>query len=213
MVEAALTIDPDNADLKKLKGDLQEVLDLTKDLIAQQVEAGTADGEAGVASSVPKWAVGDRCLAPFSEDEQYYEAHVDEILADGTCTVTFTDYGNQDVMQVALLKLCADGIKRYNEDGDGGPSKKMKKKDIQIQQREYKRKKNQKKAQRQQKMEEERESEKSKWVNFMGKAGKTKIKKSIFSSPESVSGRVGVGTCGSGGQPMTKYTNNQKWKK
>ena len=30
----------------------------------------------------------------------YYEATVDEILEDGSCTVTFEDYGNTDVSEV-----------------------------------------------------------------------------------------------------------------
>ena len=38
----------------------------------------------------------------------------------------------------------------------------------------------------------------------LGKKGFTK--KSIFKTPENTSGRVGVGTCGVGGQKMTEYT-------
>ena len=30
----------------------------------------------------------------------YYEATIDEILDDGSCTVTFDSYGNTDVTQV-----------------------------------------------------------------------------------------------------------------
>ena len=41
------------------------------------------------------------------------------------------------------------------------------------------------------------------------KSKKGIIKKSIFASPDSTEGgsggRVGVGTCGTGGQPMTKF--------
>lgn len=36
-----------------------------------------------------------------------------------------------------------------------------------------------------------------------GKKGFTK--KSIFASPDVTDGKVGVGTCGVGGQPMTKF--------
>ncbi len=39
-VEVALTADPDNPELTKLKEDLEQVLQLTKDLISQQVEQG-----------------------------------------------------------------------------------------------------------------------------------------------------------------------------
>lgn len=31
---------------------------------------------------------------------RYYEATIDEILEDGSCTVTFDEYGNTDVTEV-----------------------------------------------------------------------------------------------------------------
>lgn len=45
------------------------------------------------------------------------------------------------------------------------------------------------------------------------KKGGAVMKKSIFASPESVSGRVGIGTCGIGGKPMTEFTSAEKWRK
>jgi len=39
------------------------------------------------------------------------------------------------------------------------------------------------------------------------------VKKSIFATTDSVGGKVGVGTCGQSGQPMTKYTHQDKWRK
>ncbi len=44
-VEVALTADPDNAELLKLKEDLSQVIQLTKDLISQQVEKGAGEEE------------------------------------------------------------------------------------------------------------------------------------------------------------------------
>ena len=35
-------------------------------------------------------------------------------------------------------------------------------------------------------------------------------RKSIFATPEAVNGRVGIGTCGIGGKPMTDYTQAEK---
>lgn len=49
------------------------------------------------------------------------------------------------------------------------------------------------------------ESEKNQWLNFSKKYNnKNKSKRSIFASPETVDGKVGVGTCGISGKPMTK---------
>ncbi|KAL8578888.1 hypothetical protein ACOMHN_001850 [Nucella lapillus] len=77
--------------------------------------------------------------------------------------------------------------------------------------------KSQKKAQRLKQMEEERETEKNKWLDFnaktFSKTSKGKVKKSIFATPDGMSGRVGVGTCGLSGKPMTAYQMQEKWKK
>lgn len=81
--------------------------------------------------------------------------------------------------------------------------------------REYLKKKKQKKQQRFKQIEEERESEKNKWLSFHTKASKKPgvRTKSIFASPDNLTGRVGIGTCGISGQPMTNYTPGEKWKK
>lgn len=66
-------------------------------------------------------------------------------------------------------------------------------------------------------LEEERESEKNKWLNFTTKnSKKTGVKaknKSIFASPDNVNGRVGIGTCGVSGKPMTEYSHGEKYRK
>jgi survival-of-motor-neuron-related-splicing factor 30 len=92
------------------------------------------------------------------------------------------------------------------------------KKDLTLAQREYKKKKAQKKAQRLKQHEDEREQDKNKWLSFnskvFSKTNKGKVKKSIFASPEVGVGKVGVGTCGVSGRPMTKFTHTEKhWKK
>merc|ERR550532_536456 len=114
-VEAALTSDTQNEDLLKLKNDLQEVIVLTEELVANQDAApapssstdgatASASGEKRVisSSSLPAraWQIGDKCLAIYSDDQAYYEATIDEILDDGTCTVTFDGYGNTDITPV-----------------------------------------------------------------------------------------------------------------
>ncbi|KAI8033307.1 hypothetical protein M5D96_013941, partial [Drosophila gunungcola] len=82
-------------------------------------------------------------------------------------------------------------------------------------QKEYLKKRKQKKQQRFKDLEEERESDKNKWLNFSTKnQKKTGLKaKSIFASPDNVSGRVGVGTCGTAGKGMTDFTIGEKYRK
>lgn len=73
-VEAALTTDPSNEELLKLKIDLEEVIELTHDLIkSQQQEKRQANGMDAkdpilLAVLANKWKVGDQCMAPWSED-------------------------------------------------------------------------------------------------------------------------------------------------
>lgn len=82
-------------------------------------------------------------------------------------------------------------------------------------QKEYLKKKKQKKQQRFKELEEERETEKNKWLQFSTKnSKKSGVKgKSIFASPENVNGRVGIGTCGVSGKPMTEFSHGEKYRK
>jgi survival of motor neuron-related-splicing factor 30 len=82
-------------------------------------------------------------------------------------------------------------------------------------QKEYLKKKKQKKTLRLKELEEEREVEKNKWLTFTTKnSKKSAIKpKSIFASPDTVAGRVGIGTCGVSGKPMTNYSYAEKYRK
>ncbi|XP_023571269.1 survival of motor neuron-related-splicing factor 30 [Octodon degus] len=156
-VEAALSGNGENEDLLKLKKDLQEVIELTKDLLSTQ------------------------------------------------------PYGNAEVTPLLNLKPVEEGRKAKEDSG----SKPMSKKEMIAQQREYKKKKALKKAQRIKELEQEREDQKVKWQQFNNRAysknKKGQVKRSIFASPESVTGKVGVGTCGIADKPMTQYQDTSKY--
>ncbi|KAJ3610212.1 hypothetical protein NHX12_022306 [Muraenolepis orangiensis] len=210
-VEAALSTDQDNEDLLKLQKDLQEVIELTKDLLAAQPTDSTSSSNSTDAAP-PKhnWKVGDGCMAVWSQDGQVYDAEIEEIDKDnGTAAITFISYGNAEVIPLQLLKPLEEGKLR---DDDGKP--KSRKEQI-AEQREYKKKKAQKKVLRMKELEQEREDQKSKWQQFNNKAysknKKGQVKRSIFASPESVDGKVGVGTCGIADKPMTLYNDTSKY--
>lgn len=229
-VEAALLSDPDNKELQKLKVDLEEVIELTLDLKQKAEEAANQPEyteftnheedevtrsllavEQFVAKNKNKrmWRIGDICMAKWSDNNQYYEARIDSINPDGQVNVTFEAYKNRGVSTLAELKEFT-GQKRVLTEAEKLKRAKMNNK-------EYLKKKKQKKQQRFKELEEERESEKQKWLAFTNKASKSKkvgIKsKSIFASPDSVNGRVGIGTCGISGKPMTEFTSAEKWRK
>lgn len=218
-VEAALTTDPENEELKKLKQDLEEVITLTLDLLNVNEKGGTS---AAVPSGT-KWKVGDTCQAVWSQDGSYYDATVDSISDDlTTCTVSFDKYGNTEIVKLSSLRPKNQaGMKRPTEATQvaAGAVKKSRAAEDVI--REQKKKKLLKKKQRAKEIEEQREKEKQNWLDFFnnskgggssksGKSLKGVSKKSIFASPESIQGKVGVGTCGTGGQPMTQFTQPDK---
>lgn len=230
-VEAALLSDPDNKELQKLKVDLDEVIELTLDLKSKAEEAAnqpeytepiTSYEEDEVTKSLlaveqfvarnknkRMWRVGDTCMAKWSDNNQYYEAVIDSINPDGQVNVTFSAYKNRGVTTLAELKEFT-GQKRVLSEAEKLKRAKLNNKD-------YLKKKKQKKQQRFKELEEERESEKKKWLAFTNKATKTKKvglnQKSIFASPDSVNGRVGIGTCGISGKPMTEFACAEKWRK
>ncbi|XP_069467869.1 survival of motor neuron-related-splicing factor 30 [Ambystoma mexicanum] len=212
-VEAALAANGENDDLLKLKKDLQEVIELTKDLLSTQPSESLASSDNSTADLPTNfWQVGDRCMSVWSEDGQWYEAEIEEIDEEnGTAAITFSGYGNAEVIPLLNLKPVEEGRKAKEESGN----KPMSKKEMIAQQREYKKKKALKKAQRMKELETEREDQKSKWQQFNNKAySKTKkgqVKRSIFASPESVTGKVGVGTCGIADKPMTQYQDTSKY--
>lgn len=212
-VEAALSANGENDDLLKLKKDLQEVIELTKDLLSTQPSENLASSDHST-TDLPAhfWQVGDRCMSVWSEDGQWYEAEIEEIDEEnGTAAITFSGYGNAEVIPLLNLKPVEEGRKAKEESGN----KPMSKKEMIAQQREYKKKKALKKAQRMKELEQEREVQKSKWQQFNNKAysknKKGQVKRSIFASPESVTGKVGVGTCGIADKPMTQYQDTSKY--
>ncbi|XP_036389390.1 survival of motor neuron-related-splicing factor 30-like [Megalops cyprinoides] len=211
-VEAALSTDPENEDLLKLQKDLQEVIELTKDLLSSQPSAATPSSDSMSATPLShSWKVGDTCMAVWNEDGQLYKAEIEEIDEEnGTAAVTFLGYGNADVIPLQNLKVAEQGTHSEDERGKS----KSRKEQI-AEQREYKKKKAFKKAQRMKELEQEREVQKSKWQQFNNKAysknKKGQVKRSIFASPESVNGKVGVGTCGIADKPMTQYQDTSKY--
>lgn len=225
-VEAALLTDPQNGELLKLKQDLEEVIDLTKDLIRAQQEAeqkksayvepaSTRYFEGGPSAAAAEkkqtkptviWKVGDKCSAKWIEDGQYYDATIESITDGGEVSVVFDAYQNRSTTTLSELKE----QKVRNEVFPSNSNKRMR-----PNQKEYLKKKKQKKIQRFKELEEERETEKNKWLQFSAKSTKKAgVKcKSIFASPENVNGRVGIGTCGVSGKPMTEFSHGEKYRK
>jgi len=128
-VELALKAKSDDPELLKLKQDLEEVIQITAELlgcdpsILNTDETGITNyGETASSSysssshannaatssanrTAIKWKTGDRCLAPWNEDGKYYECTIDDVLDDGTCTIIFDGFESAPLTVVRVSKL------------------------------------------------------------------------------------------------------------
>ncbi|CAG0914587.1 unnamed protein product [Notodromas monacha] len=117
-VEAALIAEKDSAELLKLQADLKEVIELTTELIKNQVttrESNTKkendvyvpDDDEDLRTIEIQWKSGDQCLAPWSKDKtsgKLYRAVIEEVNEGGLCTIMFPKWGTPDVTLVTKLR-------------------------------------------------------------------------------------------------------------
>jgi len=237
-VEAALLADPESGELLKLKEDLQQVIELTKELVAaQEVEetpAATDDvsySSHSAAAASSSSASADYHSAPSGSHQHTQHQPVKHWQVGEQCRaiwpkdgsyyeaditeitteneVTVTFQHNKSQVTTSLSAL------QLSKLGHTGTATSINKKEQLAKQREYLKKKKAKKAERFKAMDQAREDDKNKWQNFSSKAFGKKgfVKKSIFKTPENASGRVGVGTCGVGGAKMTNFTVANKYRR
>lgn len=219
-VEVALLADPENKELPQLKNDLNEIISLTRDLINAQeashkkssyvvASAATDDINAAKKSINPTniWNIGDKCAAKWNQNGVYYMATIENITESGEVMVIFDVYQNRSSTTLKELRAAS------STENEMFPSNKRKRSND----KEYMKKKKQKKQQRMKDLDEERETDKNKWLDFKTKSTKKsdlfKTVKSIFATSKHENGRVGVGTCGVSGKPMTQFTRGESYKK
>ncbi|XP_065063583.1 survival of motor neuron-related-splicing factor 30-like [Rhopilema esculentum] len=230
-VEAALMIDEDNDELVKLKGDLEEVINLTLDLLSmsnkkkesksqqtkrafQEKELHESDEEENKVLERPEQPSTAGIQQDIFEEPEPSTATGEESLKR---TSDDADIDFEAMFNLPKRAAVTDASAAESPQGDDVSTKPKDKnrlsREDQEKRREQRKKKLLKKQQRFKEIEEQREREKSNWQQFVkgptkGK-GKLKglIKKSIFASPEASTGKVGIGTCGIGGKGMTSYEN------
>lgn len=212
-VEIALKSEPNNEELLKLKADLLEVINLTKELILAEAdetqEAKVSKGAVLNPSQPIHWKTGDRCMAIWRVDAKYYPATVDQVLDDGTCTVIFEGYKTTEITQVNQLtpynpnhiynnsslyasKSASSGASQV------GHKKAFTKKELELKLKEAKKRKKEKFAQKIKLMDELSEREKNRWKSFntklASKTWKGVVKKNKYETPADHESKIGVGT-------------------
>jgi len=194
-VELALKAKPNDPELLKLKQDLEEVIQITAELIgcdpaflnSDETTASTNYNEAASSSysssSQPnnaatssatrtaiKWKTGDRCLAPWNEDGKYYECTIDDVLDDGTCTIIFDGFESAPLTVVRVSKLKPFDRTRSDLSGIKSAANRAKtKRELEQRLRDLKRRKKDKKMAKLKEFEEEREKDKKRWTDFNSK--------------------------------------------
>lgn len=202
-VEIALKSDPDNEELSRLKLDLLEVIQLTKELQAE--EAAGDEKKRPQTSSNINWKPGQKCMALWRADGKYYPGTLDQVLEDGTCTVIFEDKFNSEISQVSQLLPYDPSAVAAKRGGKTrmmvmtatGGKKPITKKELELKLREAKKKKKEKFEEKIRLQTAISEKQKNNWQNFNSKLSaktwKGVVKKNKFVVPENHESRVGVG--------------------
>ncbi len=237
-VEVALTADPDNQELLKLKEDLDQVIDLTKNLIAQQVnseepEPSSSSSSAAASSSSSQSTSASSSAASSSHGSRQHH-QVDSLTpvkhwqVGEQCQALFNKDGLYYEAKIDEITTDGEvsltfrhngqqgvtslGLLKVSKLGYTGSTTQASRKEQQDKQREYLKKKKAKKLERFKELEKQGERDKNRWKHFSNKAFGKKgfVKKSIFKTPENAGGRVGIGTCGKSGNDMTSFNVGNK---
>ncbi|GMH40184.1 hypothetical protein BSKO_08088 [Bryopsis sp. KO-2023] len=197
--------------------------------VAEQIRR--AQIRAALSGTAPAvWAVGARCQAVYSADEQWYDATVESVNQDGKFVVVFDGYGNTEEVEAKCIRPPADTDEVYK--GVAAPKRKRVEDEPVISEipkwceirdadddktKSKKRKllKSYKSKIRFQQMDMTQKKKQEDWKSFVKGKGKKKQagfftgrkKQSIFKVPEEVGGKVGVVGSGKG---MTDYQQRSR---
>ncbi|KAJ2783131.1 hypothetical protein H4R18_001879 [Coemansia javaensis] len=196
-VELALSADPDNAELRQLRSEIEDLLALSAQLVQAEPAPARPARDSAPASSAREqrqWQIGEACEARYT-DGRYYPARVVAVRPGGAYQVAFVGYGDMQDTRAAEMRPAgrtADGrvAKPDRPDKPSKPGKPGK---------PGKPDKPTKPAQ------PGAASSQQAWLKFAhggAKKGRLKAKaintRSIFKSPETATGRVGVSNSGRG---------------
>ncbi|EDQ85694.1 uncharacterized protein MONBRDRAFT_38703 [Monosiga brevicollis MX1] len=233
-VEALILAEPDNAEYQALASNIKQLIALQSQVAGVTAPAdGDASGADGAKpKTVDGWTVGQECEAVWSDDGKYYKAVITAFTDDGLrAMVTFPEYEDSDEVKLASLRplggagsgpSAKTGPKSKVSTGAAGDapvtasSEPLKKKKKSYEERK---KHEAKRRAKETELEKAYNDKANSWKNFAKKSkkkasgvgGSGKHGQSIFKTPDSYDGKVGVGTCGIGGKGMTSFTNRGKW--
>ncbi|KAJ2428342.1 hypothetical protein GGF47_001391 [Coemansia sp. RSA 2524] len=167
-VELALSADPENTELQQLKTEIQDLLALSAQLHPAPQPTPTP-APAPAATPTHKWQIGDSCEAQYT-DSKYYPARVVAVRAD-TYGVTFVGYSGMHDIHASSMRVA-----RAQSNVHRAPARERTKK----------------------RGKSGVEQSQQAWLKFARGKNKAINNKSIFKSPDTVTGKVGVTNSGRG---------------
>ncbi|KZT61040.1 hypothetical protein CALCODRAFT_428420 [Calocera cornea HHB12733] len=229
-VDAALALDAENSELRDLRTELVELIDLSQKALAQEaIAAARAKASAAKASATaPKVTPqvelkpGAEVDAKYSRDGHWYPAKIVAVggsESNRVFTVLFKGYSETEIVKASEIRALAptqpwqSASSSGGAGGSGGSKRKLSKEE--EEERERKKKKNEKKLEVRAQKAQEQNSKQQAWMKFAKKSEKKGIEiagvtgKSIFKTPDNPMGKVGVTGSGKG---MTSYTTMGKHK-
>ena len=229
-LDAALKVDKNNKELQKLRDDAVQLIGMTKEVLqlkrleslqqqeeTQETSATDDQSDPVIQKQTMRYPVGHVCRAKWSQDGNWYDAVIEAIdQKASTYTVLFTGYGNRDNVKEEHISPIASSLKAEQ---DLTPiaipeSLRISKEDTETVKAAKKKKIHSIKSKnRFKKMDAMTNSKKNEWKSFMQQATKKRRglpigrKESMFRSPDSVDGKVGVVGSGKG---MTSFNDTRK---
>ncbi|KAJ1921599.1 hypothetical protein IW146_000403 [Coemansia sp. RSA 922] len=203
-VELALSADPDNSELQTLKSEIEDLLLLSSQLHEPSTSSTAESADTKRPQQQQKeWQIGDECEAKYAGDGKFYVARVTstESASSGVYQVSFIGYEKGSLQTTRALDMREKSRKTSNSSNrlavtkDGKITKK-----------------------RQGAKDRDGGSavatSQQAWLKFAKGGGSKKLKakaindQSIFKSPDTVSGKVGVTNSGKG---MAKNPSKTKF--
>lgn len=222
-VNAALAGMPGNEMLLKLKADIEEGMKLEEELAPAATAAPVAAAAAAPAAAAARYRPGQSVQAKASADGMMYEATVQSVGADGSYTVIFAAGSSETVSASDCLppKTANPKAERAQtisgETGRTGSAGVLSTDTAAQRAAKKKAAKGKRSYERRKEQEETLNAGKKNWKDFMNGAKGSKKKgasrgiarKSIFTTPDTLDGRVGVTGSGAG---MTDFGSRKKHK-
>lgn len=214
-VTSALLGKPNDPLLLKLKADIEEGLELMTEL------AAVSGATAAAPSHTDRWRDGDQVQAKFSADGMMYQATVESGSDEGGYVVVFKGYNNNETVPAdEIFPLKGSGARGVGAQTITSSARQDATEILSTdtpEQRAAKKKKakGQRTFQRRKEQDEKLNAGKQSWQAFNAKSktssGKKKLggvtRKSIFATPDTLDGKVGVVGSGAG---MTDFGARKK---